>query len=97
MPIIFILESAEIAWAKSTTLNDGIFGTKISPPTIEFKTFMTKSTLSFSVMLNLVILLSVIVISFFLELLKNKGKIEPLLPKTFPYLTTENLFLFFPA
>ena len=76
--------------AKSITLNDCNLGINISPPFIIFIESITNLTPSSKVILNLVIFLSVTVIFIFLfnKSLK-KGATDPLLPKTFPYLTTE--------
>ena len=54
--------------------------------------------LSSNVILNRVIFLSVIFNGlFFFFNSRNSGTTEPLLPKTLPYLTTENLIYFFPT
>ena len=55
--------------------------------------FNPTTTLSFSVMLKRVILSSVIGMYLFLRLVKKYGITDPLLPITFPYLTTENFVL----
>ena len=62
MPIIFILHFGAMAIARSITFMLGIFGTNISPPFIMPRLFMTKSTPCCSVIQNLVMRLSVMVI-----------------------------------
>ena len=91
--ITLILFLEFIAFAKSVTLYEGIFGTKISPPIPFLITQSTILTPSSKEILNLVINLLVIGKVPVLEIFKNKGTTEPLEPKTFPYLTTENLHL----
>ena len=88
----FCLVFFESALTKSINLYEYILGIKISPPHILFKHLNTKSIPSSRVIVT-VILVSVIVNILFFFKLKRWGTIEPLLPKTFPYLTTENLVL----
>ena len=57
---------------------------------MNFKLHKTWSTLSLSVILNLVISLSVISNVFLIDFF-NTSTIDPLLPNTLPYLSTENI------
>ena len=84
------------ALAKSVILNEGIFGTKSSPPQEFSKAYKTISTPSSKVMLNLVIFSSVIGSVPFFRCSKKKGTTEPLEPMTLPYRTTENLISLLP-
>ena len=60
------------------------------------KQYKTKSTPSCKVILNLVMFEFVILNGSYFFLFINKGITDPLLPITFPYLTTEKLIFFFP-